>query len=96
MGRQLSSIRSLKTELHPRIPYYIVLKKVTITLSQEVANWARKKAAEENTSVSRLVGQKQMLQSDDYLEAYRRWQKIEPMDIDAANRLTREDAHARR
>jgi len=73
-----------------------VLKKVTITLSQEVANWARKKAAEENTSVSRLVGQKQMLQSDDYLEAYRRWQKIEPMDIDAANRLTREDAHARR
>ena len=76
-----------------------VLKNVTITLSQEVANWARKKAAEENTSVSRLVGrmlEKQMLQSDDYLDAYRRWQKIEPMDIDAANRLTREDAHARR
>ena len=72
------------------------MKNVTITLSQEVADCARKKAAEENTSVSRLVGQKQMLQSDDYLEAYRRWQKIEPMDIDAANRLTREDAHARR
>ncbi len=76
-----------------------MLKNVTITMSQEVASWARKQAAEENTSVSRLVGrmlEKQMLQSDDYLDAYRRWQKIEPMEIDAANRLTREDAHARR
>jgi hypothetical protein len=75
-----------------------VLKNVTITLPQEVANWARKKAADENTSVSRLVGrmlERQMLQADDYLDAWHRWQKIQPVDIDAENRLTRDDAHAR-
>jgi hypothetical protein len=76
-----------------------LLKKVTITLSQDVANWAREKADRENTSVSRLVGdmvEKQMLESRDFQDAYRRWQKIQRMDIDAANRLTREDAHRRR
>jgi hypothetical protein len=33
------------------------MKNVTITLDEEVARWARIRAAEENTSVSRLVGQ---------------------------------------
>lgn len=33
------------------------MKNVTITLDEEVARWARIKAAEENTSVSRLVGE---------------------------------------
>jgi len=32
------------------------MKKVTITLTEEVAKWARTKAAEENTSVSKPVG----------------------------------------
>lgn len=76
-----------------------VLKNVTITLTEEVALWARKRAAEENTSVSRLVGkmlETQMRQSDDYREAYRRWQELKPMDIDAELRLTREEAHVRR
>lgn len=75
-----------------------VLKNVTITLPEEVAHWARKKAAEENTSVARLVGrmlEAQMRQSDDYQEAYHRWQSLKPMDIDAEHRLSREDAHAR-
>jgi hypothetical protein len=76
-----------------------VLKNVTITLPEEVAHWARKRAAEENTSVSRLVGkmlEAQMRQTDDYQEAYRRWQALKPMDLDAEHRLTRDDAHARR
>ena len=34
-----------------------VMKKVTITLDEEVAHWARIMAAEQNTSVSRLVGE---------------------------------------
>jgi hypothetical protein len=76
-----------------------VLKNVTITLSEEAALWARKRAAEANTSVSRLVGkmvEAQMRQTDDYQEAYHRWQALKPMDIDAEHRLTREDANARR
>lgn len=32
------------------------MKNVTITLEEEVARWARIRAAKENTSVSRLVG----------------------------------------
>ena len=37
--------------------YIIVMKNVTITLDEEVAHWARIMAAEQNTSVSRLVGE---------------------------------------
>jgi hypothetical protein len=33
------------------------MKKLTITLEEKVARWARIKAAERNTSVSRLVGE---------------------------------------
>jgi hypothetical protein len=33
------------------------MKNVTITLEEDVARWARIRAAEEETSVSRLVGQ---------------------------------------
>jgi hypothetical protein len=75
-----------------------VLKNITITLPEEVAHWARKKAAEENTSVARLVGkmlEAQMRQTDDYQDAWRLWQSLKPMDIDAEHRLSREDAHAR-
>ena len=37
--------------------YFFVMKNVTITLDEEVARWARVMAAEQNTSVSRLVGE---------------------------------------
>jgi hypothetical protein len=49
--------------------YNRVMKNVTITLKEEVAYWARIKAAEENTSVSRLVGellQEKMLDEQNY------------------------------
>jgi len=76
-----------------------VLKNITVTLPEEAAHWARMKAAEENTSVSRLIGkmiEAQMQRSDDYSDAYRRWKALPAMDLDAAHRLSREDAHARR
>ena len=77
-----------------------VLKNMTITVTDQVAHWARKKAAEENTSVSRLVGrmlENQMRLSDDYWRAYKRWRKIGSIQgIDAAGRMSRDRAHARR
>jgi hypothetical protein len=79
--------------------YTAVLKNVTITVSEEAAAWARKKAAEENTSVSKLVGrmlESQMRMGDEYKRAYRRWKKIQNLPVDAANRLSRDEAHERR
>jgi hypothetical protein len=77
-----------------------VLKNVTITLPEEVAQWARRQAADQNTSVSRWVGrilEEQMRMSDEYWRAYKRWTKLAtPESMDAAARLSREDAHARR
>ena len=77
-----------------------VLKNMTITVSEEAARWARKKAAEENTSVSKLVGrmlEDQMRRTDEYWKAYEKWKKIKPIPgLDAAHRLTREEANARR
>lgn len=76
-----------------------MLRNITITVSEEAARWARRKAAEENTSVSRLVGrmlEEQMRMSDEYWRAYRRWKRIPSMEIDARRRLSREQAHARR
>ena len=77
-----------------------VLKNVTITVSEEVARWARKKAAEENTSVSKLVGamlERQMKMSDEYWLAYERWKKIDSVPgIDASGRFSRNEVHERR
>jgi hypothetical protein len=45
------------------------MRNVTITLEEEVARWARIRAAEEDTSVSRLVGEllrEKMLDESDY------------------------------
>jgi hypothetical protein len=76
-----------------------VQKNLTITVSQEAARWARLKAAEENTSVSRLVGrmiENQMRLGDEYWRAYERWKKIGGIKgIDARKRMSRDDAHAR-
>jgi hypothetical protein len=77
-----------------------VLRNVTITLTEEAALWARKKAAAENTSVSKLVGrmlENQMRLSDEYWRAHRKWKRIGSIKgIDASRRLSREEAHARR
>jgi hypothetical protein len=80
----------------------LVLKNVTVTLDPEVAHWARRKAADENTSVSKLIGrllEKQMRASDAYWQAYEEWKKL-PRDlggsIDASKRFSRDEAHERR
>lgn len=52
------------------------LKNVTITLDEEVARWARIRAAERETSVSRLVGEllrEKMREEQDYDEAMREY-----------------------
>ena len=49
------------------------LRNVTITLEEDVAEWARIEAAKRDTSVSKLVGEmlrEKRLQSDDYQAAY--------------------------
>src|ERR1700689_3247681 len=81
-----------------------VLKNVTITLDPEVAHWARRKAANENTSVSKLVSrllEKEMRASDSYWRAYEEWKRLSddlgaPAPIDASKRMTREEVHERR
>ena len=83
-----------------RVTLTSVLKKVTITVTEEAASWARKKAAEENTSVSKLVGrmlETQMRTGDEYWRAYDRWKKIGSIKgINAAGRLSRDQVHERR
>jgi hypothetical protein len=77
-----------------------VLRKITITLSEDAATWIRRKAAAEETSVSKLVGRmidNQMRQTDAYWAAFERWKKLKPIPgLAAAKRLTREALHARR
>lgn len=81
-----------------------VLKNVTITLDTEVAHWARRKAADENTSVSKLIGrmlEKEMRASDSYWRAYEEWKRLPddlgaPEPIDASKRMTRDEVHERR
>jgi hypothetical protein len=77
-----------------------VSRNLTITVAEDVLRWARKKAAEEDTSVSKLVGNMldaQMRSSDEYWRAYRRWKKIGSIPgIGAARRLSRDEAHGRR
>jgi hypothetical protein len=76
-----------------------VLKNVTITLSEEALRWARRKAAEENTSVSKLVGrmlENQMRQMDEYWKAYEQWKRIQPIPgFDASKRLKRDQIYDR-
>jgi len=78
------------------------VRNVTISLDEDLAHWARRKAADENTSVSKLVARlldREMRASDAYWRAYEEWKKL-PKDlggsIDASKRMTREEAHERR
>jgi hypothetical protein len=76
-----------------------VLKNVTITVEEDALRWARKEAAEKNTSVSKLVGkmlEDKMRQTDEYWAAYERMKRIKPIPGLAANRLSREEANERR
>lgn len=69
-------------------------------MSDEAALWARRTAAEESTSVSRLVGEmleRQMRLTDDYWRAFERWKWNRPLAASGASQgMTREQAHERR
>ena len=57
------------------------MKKVTISLDEKLAHWARIRAAERNTSVSRLVGdllQEKMREEEDYRLAMESYLTLEP------------------
>ena len=62
--------------------YSSVMKNVTITLDEDVARWARIRAAELDTSVSRLVGEmlrEKMLDSEKYDQAQREYLSQKPL-----------------
>jgi hypothetical protein len=76
------------------------MKNVTITLDEEVARWARIRAAERNTSVSRLVGEmlrERMRREGDYRAAMRRYLEREPVVLSepGARYPRREELHDR-
>jgi plasmid stability protein len=72
---------------------------VTITLDEDVARWARIRAAKDDTSVSRLVGdllREHMRREEHYEEAMNRYLSLEPANISSgAPYPTREEMHAR-
>jgi hypothetical protein len=77
-----------------------VARNVTIRISDEAILWARRQAAEKNSSVSRLVGEmleRQMRLSDDYWRAFEHWKSNHLLAAaGAAERLGREGVHERR
>jgi hypothetical protein len=77
----------------------IVSKNITIKISDEAALWVRRKAAEENRSISGLVGEmleQQMRLTDEYLRAFDRWKSNRPLaQASAAERMSREEVHER-
>ena len=60
------------------------MKNVTITLDEEVARWARIRAAERETSVSRLVGEmlrERMLEEESYQAAMQKYLSQKPRGL---------------
>lgn len=60
------------------------MKNVTITLDEEVARWARIRAAERDTSVSRLVGEmlrEKMVDEQTYQTAMREYLSRPPRKL---------------
>jgi len=73
---------------------------VTITLEEEVAKWARVRAAKDDTSVSRLVGQMlkdKMIEEKRYEEAMQDYFARPPQELKAKGDRypSREDLHDR-
>jgi hypothetical protein len=52
-----------------------------------------------NSPISKLIGSvvdSQTRMDEKYRRAHRRWKKIQNLPVDAANRLSRDEAHERR
>jgi hypothetical protein len=76
------------------------MKNVTITLKEEVARWARIKAAERNTSVSRFLGemlQEKMHEEEGYRLAMEQYLAQGPQILRKASQPypRREELHGR-
>jgi len=77
-----------------------VPKTITISLDPNVLLWARRRAADEGTSLSNLI--ERLLKkegADAYWRAYEEWKRL-PRDlggiVDTSERFTRDEAHERR
>ena len=80
--------------------YNCGMKNVTITLDEKVARWARIRAAEQNTSVSRLVGEllsEKMADEEKYLIAMEQYLSQPPCNLKKAGAKypSREKLHDR-
>jgi hypothetical protein len=74
------------------------LRNVTVTLEEDVAQWARIEAARRDTSVSRLLGEllkERMTALDAYEKAMRRALGRKPFLHSDGRYLTREEVHDR-
>ena len=74
------------------------LRNVTVTLEEEVAQWARIEAARQDTSVSRLLGEllkDRMSAQRGYEQAMRRALRRKPFLRSKGRYLTREEVHDR-
>jgi hypothetical protein len=75
------------------------MKNVTVTMEDEVADWARMEAARRNTSVSRLVGEllaEKMRHDDAYAKAMKEALKFETWGTSDGPYLTRDEIYAER
>jgi plasmid stability protein len=71
---------------------------LTITADEEVLRWVRIRAAEENTSVARLVGdllRQQMRSERGYQAARRRFLSVKPRRLSQGPYPPREELHER-
>jgi len=76
------------------------MKNVTITLDEKVARWARIRAAERDTSVSRLVGEllrEKMTQEETYQAVMQQYlsQSPQPLKKSGIKYPKRKELHAR-
>ena len=76
------------------------MRNVTITLEEEVARWARVRAAEHDTSVSRLVGEmlkEKMIEEERYERAMQEYLGRTPRRLkpEGHSYPSREDLHDR-
>jgi hypothetical protein len=76
------------------------MKNVTIAMEEDVARWARIRAAEKDMSLSRLVGEilkDKMHEEDSYLIAKQKYNSLEPRSLKGKNRRypSREALHER-
>ncbi|MFY9910877.1 MAG: hypothetical protein WCF22_00900 [Candidatus Sulfotelmatobacter sp.] len=74
------------------------LRNVTVTLEEDVARWARKKAVRQDTSVSRLLGgilKERLKEKDGYEAGMRRALARKPFLKTDSRYLSREEVHNR-